>query len=297
MRLLIQEYVGMMKEEVELESVVSALVTSMGLDIRSLPPKGVRQDGVDLHAIGVDPDDNQKKNFLITIKQGNITRSVWDGNSQAVRASLNQIIDVYVQNKISVEDKTYPMKIILCCGGELRQEIQADWTGYQVSNSSKGLQFDLWNGSKLSSLIEKNLLNENVFFEDVRKKMRRTLVVLSDYGYDLVHYREMLNQFLFNDDWKNLTGAAIEKKALKSLSTIPVCLGMIHEYSKESNNSKHPLMAAEFALLRVWDFIRIHKLEQNEKVFAIYHQLFAMYEKFGAEYFEKTNPMRTYQMV
>jgi len=290
MRLLLQEYVGMMKEEAELESLVSALVTSMGFDVISLPQRGVRQDGVDIHAIGIDPVDNQKKNFLVTIKQGNITRTTWDGNNQAVRTSLNQIIDVYAQNKIPIHDKSNPTKIILCCGGELKQEIQADWAGYQSSNASKGFQFELWNGSALSSLVEKNLLNENVFFEDIKKKMRRTLVVLSDYGYDLSHYKEMLNQFLFTDDWASLSGTSLEKKAVKALSTIPVCLGMIHEYSKETNNSKHPLVASEFTLLRVWDFIRQNKLEGSSKISSIYFQLFGMYARFGSEYFQKIEP-------
>lgn len=290
MRLLLQEYVGMMKEESELESVVSSLVTSMGLDVLSLPQKGVRQNGVDIHAVGVDPSDNQRKNFLITIKQGNITRTSWDGSNQAVRTSLNQILDVYSQNNIPAGDKGNITKIILCCGGELKQEIQADWTGYQNSNAAKGFQFELWNGSVLSSLIEEHLLNENIFIEDIKKKMRRTLVVLSDYGYDLSHYKEMLNEFLFNTNWKSLTGNSLEKKAIKALSMIPVCLGMIHEYSKEANNSKHPLFASEFTLLRVWDFIQKNKLEKSDKIFAIYNQIFGMYSNYGAEFFNKTYP-------
>lgn len=290
MRLLLQEYVGMMKEETELESVVSALVTSMGLDVLSLPQRGVRQNGVDIHAVGVDPSDNQRKNFLFTIKQGNITRTGWDGSNQAVRTSLNQIIDVYAQNNIPASDKNNITKVVLCCGGELRQEIQSDWTGYQNNNASRGFQFDLWNGSKLSSLIEEHLLNENIFIEDIKKKMRRTLVVLSDYGYDLSHYKEMLNEFLFNDDWKSLTGSSLEKKAIKALSMIPVCLGMINAYSKEADNSKHPLIASEFTLLRVWDFLQKNKLEKNAKIFSIYSDIFGMYANFGAEFFGKTNP-------
>lgn len=290
MRLLLQEYVGMMKEEAELESLVSALVSSMGFDIVSLPQKGVRQNGVDIHAVGIDPSDKERKNFLITIKQGNITRTAWDGTNQAVRTSLNQIIDVYSQNNIPVSEKSNPIKIILCCGGELKQEIQSDWTGYQNSNVSKGFQFDLWNGSKLSSLIEEHLLDENIFLEEIKRKMRRTLVVLSDYGYDLSHYKEMLNDFLFNDDWKLLTGNPLERKALKALSMVPVCLGMIHEYSKEADNSKHPLLASEYTLLRVWDFIQKSKLENNTKILSIYSQIFGMYATFGADYFEKTNP-------
>lgn len=288
MRLLLQEYVGMMKEEVELESLVSALATAMGLDVISLPQKGTRQHGVDVHAVGVDPDDGFKKNFLITIKQGHINRTIWNEGNQGVRCSLDEIIDVYIKNKLSDEDKKLPSKIILCFGGELKAEALENWTGYVARYNS--IQFDLWNGSKLSSLIEEYLLNENIFLEDVKKKMRRTLVVLSDYGYDLSHYKEMINQFLFNSDWTSLSGTALDKKAVKALTTIPVCLGMVNEYSKEANNSKHPLIAAEYTLLRVWDFIQKNKLDKNAKISATFLHLFEMYVKFGADFFEKTNP-------
>ncbi|WP_133566709.1 hypothetical protein [Bacteriovorax stolpii] len=278
----------MMKEEAELESLVLSLATSIGLDIITAPQKGVRQHGVDIHAVGIDPEDGVQKNFLITIKQGYINRTIWNEGNQGVRSSLDEIIDVYIQTKLSIENKKLPSKIILCCGGELKAEATENWNGYTSKHTN--LQFDLWNGSKLSSLIEDHLLDENIFIEDIKKKMRRTLVVLSDFGYDLSHYKEMLNDFLFGDEWKSRTENSLEKKAIKALSMIPVCLGMIHTYSKEVENSKHPLIAAEFTLLRTWDFIQKNNLEKNIKIFSIYNDIFSMYSNFGAEFFNKINP-------
>ncbi|WP_415062931.1 hypothetical protein [Bdellovibrio sp.] len=288
MRLLLQEYLLLLKEDNELDVVTLELATAMGLTIVSAPQKGVRQDGVDIHAIGVDPEDGIKKNFLITIKKGDIDRAVWDVSKQGVRSSLNEIIDVYIPNKISVEDRKLPSKIILCCGGELKQEVQTNWTGYQNNHST--VQFDLWNASKLSSLIEENLLNEGVFLESTKKKMRRCLVVLSDHEYDLAHYKETLNDLLFGDDWKDLAAGAVEKRALKVLSTISVCLGMIYEYSKDADDFKHPLIAAEHTLLRCWDFILKNNLQDNTKVTAKFYHLLHLYYKYGADYFIKIEP-------
>ncbi|MBW7874672.1 MAG: hypothetical protein H3C47_01640 [Candidatus Cloacimonetes bacterium] len=288
MRLLLQEYLAVLKEEKELESLVSNLVTSMSLDVETSPQKGVRQHGVDLHAVGTDPEDHTKKNFLITIKQGHINRTGWNEGNQGVRSSLDEIIDVYIPTKLHPSLKELPSKIIWCCGGELKAEVTENWNGYCSNNPT--IQFELWNGSRLSSLIEKYLLDENIFDEKVKTKMRRTLVVLSDYGYDFSHYKEMLNDILFNDVWNSLAENKIVKEAVKTLSTIPVCLGMIQKYSEEAKNLKHPLIASEFTLLRVWDFIQKNKLEGNRTIVGIFWDLYEMYRISGIHYFNKIYP-------
>ncbi|RZK63213.1 MAG: hypothetical protein EOO85_31530, partial [Pedobacter sp.] len=234
----------MLKEDGELDLLTLDLLTAMGLTILTTPQKGVRQDGVDIYAVGIDPEDKVKKNFLVTIKKGDIDRASWDAPKQGVRSSLNEIIDVYLQNRISPEYRKLTSKIIVCCGGDLKQDVQTNWNGYRNNHSS--MQIDLWNASRLSALIEENLLNESIFLETTKRKMRRCLAFLSDNDYDLVHYKETLNDLLFSDDWKDLSAKEINKRALKVLSTIPVCLGLINEYSKDSNNLKHPLIAAEY---------------------------------------------------
>jgi hypothetical protein len=211
LRLLIQEYLGMLKEDNELDAVVRDLVSSMGFDVISVPQKGTRQDGVDIHAVGIDPVDKIKKNFLITIKKGKIDRNIWDAPKQGVLASLHDIIYVYVKTKIGPSEKNLPIKIILCCGGELKQEVQSNWTGFQGKHTE--FEFDLWNGSKLSGLIEEYLLDEKIFLEDVQKKMRRTLVVLPDPDYDLSHYKLLIENLLFNDNWKELSPERLEGQA------------------------------------------------------------------------------------
>lgn len=287
MRLLLQEHIYMMKEEVELEGLVEKLITSMGHVVVSLPQKGVKQNGVDIHSVGIDHEDGVIKNFLITIKKGNITRSVWDGNEQAVRSSLNEIIDNYIKNRISEDYKKHPIKIIVCCGGALKQEVQESWVSFSESNSSSNVAFKLWNGSELSLLVEDFLLTEDVFAEEIKQKMRRTLVVLSDYDYDLAHYKQIFDDIFLKDTWKDIKDIVLEKKAVKTLATIPICLGLIYEYSKEAGNLKHPLIASEFALLRCWDFICKNKLEKNVKVNKAYAAILILHIKYCSEYFLK----------
>ncbi|WP_392536608.1 hypothetical protein [Legionella sp. 227] len=275
----------MLKEDGELESIIIELVASMGMIVRSSPQKGVRQDGVDIHAVGVDPDDGNKKNFLITIKQGNISRTTWDAPKQGVRESLNEIIDVYINNKLSNSDKKLPIKIITCCGGELMQDVKSNWDGFQRKYSQ--YEFDLWNGNSLSRDILKFLLNETIFFEEARNKMRRTLVVLSDTSYDLYHFKLMINELFFNSKWHNLKIPKLEKQAMKALSTVLVCLGMIYEYSKENNNLTHALMATEYCLLKCWHFIQFHKLDKNKTIINKHAEIFNLYFQYSSEYFSR----------
>lgn len=288
MRLLLQEYLLLLKEDEELDVIIAELITAMGLTIVSTPQKGVRQDGVDIHAVGVDPDDGIRKNFLLTIKKGNVDRTAWDAPKQGVRSSLNEIMDVYILNRISAEDRKLPSKIILCCGGELKQEVQTNWIGYQ--NNHPGVEFDLWNSSKLSSLVEENLLNESVFLESTKQKMRRCLVVLSDHDYDLSHYKGALKDLLNGGDGVAMSSTIIERRALKVFSTISVCLGMVYEYSKDAENLKHPLVAAEHTLLLCWDFILKNNLKDNTKITERYHRFLYLYYRYSADYFAKVEP-------
>ena len=71
MRLMIREYLSMLKESDELDLIVPNLLCSMDFDVLAGAQRGVRQDGVDIHAVGVDPETNERTNYLITIKRGN----------------------------------------------------------------------------------------------------------------------------------------------------------------------------------------------------------------------------------
>ncbi|WP_106225012.1 hypothetical protein [Legionella pneumophila] len=284
MRRFIEEYLKMLKEDGELESLITSLITSKGLTVRAAPQKGVRQNGVDIHAIGKD-EDGIKKNFLITIKKGDINRTIWNEQNTGIRDSLNDIIDVYIQNRLSKHDQKLPIKIIVCCGGVLTQDVKENWDAYQKKYN---YEFDLWNGSSLSKDIQDNLLNESILFEEEQKKMRRTLVLLSDINYDLVHFRIMIHELLYKKDWDSLQPKKLTNTAEKALIMISVCLGMIKEYSDENNNLNHSIEAIEYCLLKCWAFIKQHNLNKpKSKVVKQYLKIFQMYADISAIYFNK----------
>ena len=74
------------------------------------PQIGVRQHGVDLAAIGKDPNENIQKLFLFVIKCGDIGRNEWDSNKQSVRQTLNEIQDSYIPHFIPTKYKDLPIE-------------------------------------------------------------------------------------------------------------------------------------------------------------------------------------------
>ena len=102
MKLVIREYLASLKERGELDAILPDLLSELGFVVYSRPQRGTIQHGVDIAAVGND-EDGEKKLFLFTVKQGDLTRQEWDGTPQALRPSLNEIIDGYIPSRIPTE--------------------------------------------------------------------------------------------------------------------------------------------------------------------------------------------------
>lgn len=252
MKLIIKEYLSLLKESKELDSLIPELLLAMGHEVISKPQIGVRQNGVDVESTGMD-EDGIKKVFLFTIKEGDFGRSDWDnGTLQAVRPSLNEIIDSYIPKKLSPENKLLVKKIILATGGDKKQEINENWDGYIEINSKKDeIEFDFWGGDKLALLIEKYIFNEFIIPKEQRSLFRKALSLIGDTDYDLSDYYQFLNELLF----KNELEKESDKKILKALRLVYLSLNIIVYWSQSENNLKHGLLATERTLLNIYEFL------------------------------------------
>jgi len=105
MKLIIREYLSLLKESKEIDRMLPDLLLAMGIEPFSKAQIGVRQYGVDVAAVGLDEDDVEKL-FLYIIKQGDIGRRDWDSNEQAVRQSLDEIKDVYLRHHMDCTPPT-----------------------------------------------------------------------------------------------------------------------------------------------------------------------------------------------
>ena len=140
MKLLIRDYLAKLGESGELDVLVADLLLNMQIEPLSKPQRGVRQDGVDIAAVGTDPEDGVRKLFLITIKAGDVTRGAWDGNPNAVRPSLNEIKDVYLTKRIARPHRKLPKKVVLCCArGSSSRTWKTAGKGIRMTRASLGI--------------------------------------------------------------------------------------------------------------------------------------------------------------
>lgn len=98
------------------------------------------------------------------LKGGDLTRKEWDGDSnQALRGSLNEIIDVYIDRFIPSEHKDKPVIICLCFGGEIKEQVRLNVSSFIDKNTNNKISFEEWNGDKLAQLIQDNFLKEDFY--------------------------------------------------------------------------------------------------------------------------------------
>lgn len=96
MRLILKDYIETLKEEIELETLLENILIMNDFKDIIRPQKGVTQHGVDFSA---------KKNgeiYLFVLKQKDIDKNNWNAGNNAVRPTLDEIQDVYVQNRIKI---------------------------------------------------------------------------------------------------------------------------------------------------------------------------------------------------
>lgn len=288
MKLVIKEYLSLLKESKELDELIPELLLSMNHKTISKAQIGTRQYGVDVASIGRDTDGIEKV-FLFTIKEGNLSRGGWDGDSnQAVRPSLDEILDVYIPTHLEKEYISLPKKIVVATGGDLNQNVRQNWSGYTKRQSIENeIEFTFWGGDELSILIEENLFNEHLIPKELRNKFRKTLALLSDIDYDLRDYYSFLSEIINNTELEKQS----EKKQLKTLRLIYLSLNIIYKWAESEDNLKHALLASERTILNVWDFLSKNKLTKNKKLTEIIGKIYYKNLEIISKYCEKLKPL------
>ena len=257
MKLVIQQYLSTLKESKELDTLIPDLLLVMNIRPIIKPQIGVRQHGVDLAAIGKDPNDGKTKLFLFVIKCGDIGRKEWNSGIQSVRQTLDEIIDSYITHFIPTKYKELPIVIVLTTGGNLLQETQDLWDGYISKNETDKVKYELWDGAKLSLLFHEYLFNENILIPEYRALFRKALVMLSDPSYDLKDF-----YYLF-DRLAERVYDSKSKSNKRNIKTCKLILKIAIEWAKAADNYKHCINLAEHCLLKYWNTIKDYSLDKT----------------------------------
>lgn len=286
MKVLISQYIRTLKERNELDRLLPNLLLSMDIVPLFTTQTGTRQYGVDIAAIGKDPEDVVKKIFLFVIKQKDLGRTEWDSGVNTIRPSLNEIFDVYIKNHLLLEHKDIPIKIILSTSGDMKEEISQSWAGY--IDDHKSYEFDFWGAAKLATLIEKYMLNEHIFNDDDRTDLRKSLSLICENDYSRNDFHRLLLRILQLNDKGEKIKQVKRPELEKSIRTCYLATNILAYWAIQDGNAKQALYVSERCLLWVWHRINLEK--KPPQYFSAIENLWQSYINICNEYFSKLQP-------
>lgn len=283
MRLLIREYLEMLKESGEFDRLIPELLLAMKIAPISRAQIGVRQGGVDIAAVGK-TKDGQDCLFLFVLKRGNIGRNDWDSGPTAIRQSLNEIKDTYLSNWVSPKHRNFLKKIIISTTGDIKQDTKPNLDGYIKENTVEGkLEYEVWNGDTVALLIEEYLFNEHLLSDESKSDFRKALSLIGEAEYDLSHFYKLLKHLLFQENEK-------PKNIIKAFRTTNLIINILFHWAATSGNLKNPMLAIERSMLWGWEAIRKNQFTENKLVIGSYINLMISYARFSHVYFVKLQP-------
>ncbi len=289
MRLVIREYLGMLRESGEFDALLPDLLLAMNVVPLSKAQIGVRQAGVDIAAVGND-EAGQRTLWLFVVKCGDLGRRDWDSQQQSVRQSLDEIKDIYLRNHVAPEHIGLPVKIVVATTGDFRQDFEQNRVGYADANTQAGRTYEFWNGDQFAALLEQHLLNEYALPAAARSQLRRALALIGDPDYDLEHFFALLKTLLAWEMGKSKQKAQNEREYLRALVTTNLALGIVCRWSAQEGNLRSAVIVCERTLLWTWDTIRSKNLTRNKKILRGYARLIDQYLSTTVEYFNKVQP-------
>jgi hypothetical protein len=281
MKLLIRDYLASLKEREELDAILPDLLSELGFTVFSRPRRGTLQRGVDIAAIG--EDDGERKVFLFSVKQGDLTRQDWDGTPQALRSSLNEIRDVYIHNRIPARYMKLKIVICLAFGGDVHEQVRESLTGYINDNTTDQISFDEWNGDKIAGLILKGILREEILPKKMRSSFQKAVAMVDEPDVSFEHFSRLAQEL-------RKAGAVSVKTRVRAGRQLNICLWILFVWARDVDNLESPYRASELALLTVWELLRptIGKKQREAKLLnLVLHQVIKLHLRIASDFLEQ----------
>tara|TARA_R110001592_G_scaffold315126_1_gene590984 strand:- start:668 stop:2392 length:1725 start_codon:yes stop_codon:yes gene_type:complete len=244
MKLLVKEYLSSLKERGELDAILPDLLSEMGLHVYSRPAVGVRQNGVDLAAVGND-DDGIRKVFLLTVKPGHLKRADWNGTTQSLRPSLDEILDSYIPRRIPRQYTRLPIVICICIGGDVDQNIDSDLADFENRFSKPGLEFQRWDGDRIANMLMSAVLSDRLLPEAARSSFRKAVAMIDEPESSYQYFSEMV-ELLDRNIGKRQRDLVTFSRQLN------LCVWILYVWSRDANNLEAPYRCSELAALWCW---------------------------------------------
>lgn len=280
MRLILKDYIETLKEEIELETLLENILIMNDFTDIVRPQKGVAQHGVDFSA---------KKNgaiYLFVLKQKDIDKNNWNSGNNAVRPTLDEIQDVYIQERI--KESGSKINIVVCTNGIIKQNVQSDWNGYISRNSKENIKYLFWGIDELTAMTEQVLLNEYLFENDIKSDLRKSLYFYEE-DVNFVYYKKLLEKLISKINISDRRKKVYKKYLIVYLLINKMCIA----YASEKNVKLAEKMS-EKALIVFWKFIMKNNLyEKNEEIETLI-VLYKQYEECCENYLKEIKKVYNY---
>lgn len=287
MRLIISQFLRTLRERDEFDRLLPDLLLAMGYVPLAKPQTGVRQYGVDLAAVGKSLVDGVEEMLLLVIKQGDLGRRDWDnGEPTSVRPSLNELLDVYLTKLVAPEHSRLRKTIILATTGDLKQDVETNWTAFKEQNAARA-GFDFWGADRVSDLIERHMLDENLFASSDRSDLRKSLALAGDPDYDFRDLnRLLLRQLGLTADGKVAEPGLDLKGLQKAFRRVHLAAQICTRWAQVDGDSRQALWIAERTLLWTWHRMQLMDPKERTKLHSVIAGLWHSYSEAAARYFD-----------
>jgi hypothetical protein len=247
MKLLVRDYFASLREREELDAILPDLLSELGYMVYSRPQRGTAQAGVDIAAVGKD-DNGERKLFLFSVKQGDLTRQSWDGTPQALRSSLNEILDTYIHTRIPKRYQKLKIVICLVFGGDVQEQVRGKVVGFTKRNSTKRISFDEWNGDKLAELLLRGVLREKIMPKPLRSHFQKAVAMVDEPAISYEHFSQLAHELCKT--------ANSNKARVRTARQLYIGLWVLFVWARDGNNVEAPYRASELSLLHIWSLLK-----------------------------------------
>ncbi len=280
MKLILKQYLSSLRERGELDAILPDLLSQLGLNVYSRPGRGTLERGVDVGAVG-SLDGRTEKVYLFSIKAGDLTRKDWDSDSiQSLRRSLNEIIDVYIPNRLPTEHREKGVVICVCFGGDVQVQVREQLKAFIDRNITESLAFEEWNGDKLAELIQTNFLREDLLPENSRSNLRKSLALLDEPESSYQHFATLIKS-LSSVDTLN------DSERVTAIRQMSICLWILFSWARENSNMESAYLSSELTLLHAWNIFKLYVGQNNKVAQAIniaFESIFTAYQRICSEF-------------
>src|ERR1700738_309427 len=281
MKLLLSDYVGSLKEGGELDAILPDLLSEIGFHVISRPGIGVAQRGVDIAAVGRH-ENGDRRLFLFSVKAGDLKRAEWNTGVQALRPSLDEILDDYIPNRIPPQYKKLKVVICLVVGGVVQQAVQPLVTAFINRYSNKKISFQEWNGDHIAELLLLGPLREKLLPKSLQSSFQTAVAMVDQPDVSYEHFTRLL--------FALRAKVVKDKDRVLVARQINICLWVLFVWGRERDSLEAPYRASELALLHVWEQLKPFtgkKGAQARAVASAFHQLIILHTTVAGLFLER----------